>query len=178
MKNNFINRKSHRGRNFPPVYAIITRGDIIIEIIMGILLLAFWGMTLWLHQIAPDTIPTHFNAVGEAARWGNKNSLFGLAIGLTVVVVLLFLSTRFSSHFFNYPVAVNKHNIRIQHQIAVRTMRYLSLVFILIFTSLEILSVESILNLPEKLPMGLFILSNTGLIVVLIVFMVRAWMHR
>ncbi|WP_106496610.1 DUF1648 domain-containing protein [Lentibacillus sp. Marseille-P4043] len=58
----------------------------------------------------PETIPTHFNAKGEANGWGNKAIIF-LMPGIATFVCFLpmyFLSK--APHIFNYTVKVTEEN--------------------------------------------------------------------
>lgn len=57
----------------------------------------------------PDTIPSHFNALGEADGWGGKNSIFIMPF----VAIVLFIPLYFISkvpHTFNLPVTITEEN--------------------------------------------------------------------
>lgn len=45
--------------------------------------------TIW--NVLPETVPTHFNAKGEADGWGSKSMLVWLSLGLTFGIYLLML---------------------------------------------------------------------------------------
>lgn len=55
----------------------------VIILIPGIYLFAVWNKL-------PDSIPVHFNLLGNADRFGNKNELIGLVIGLSLLSLLLY----------------------------------------------------------------------------------------
>lgn len=57
----------------------------------------------------PDTIPTHFNAAGQADAWGSRSSVFILiAIFVVIVAGITWLSHHPS--IFNYPGVITEHN--------------------------------------------------------------------
>lgn len=92
---------------------------------------------LFAHYAAlPDTIPIHYNAVGEVDNFGNKKSLFLLPT-IATVIVLIFGYLSKLPHTFNYMVDITQDNAQKQYTIASRMLRYLKLsiscVFFLIF---------------------------------------------
>lgn len=72
----------------------------------------------------PDTIPTHFNAAGEADDYGPKITIWLLPlIGLGLYVALTLINRQ--PQIFNYPVKITPENAGRQYQLATRLIRLL-----------------------------------------------------
>lgn len=170
MKNLFI-RNSRNGRKLPPVYAPFTKTDLLLSAIVLFLIIALWGVTFWLYQIAPDVIPTHFNIHMEADGWGSKDTLYNIAILGTAIEILLLISTRFSSRYFNFFVKVNERNIWMQHYLAVRMMQSIAIIMGLIMLMIPFTMVPEVLTIPSAVIWILFIILFSCLFITLFVFM-------
>lgn len=96
----------------------------------GLLFLA--GYALYHYGKLPDTIPSHFNATGEADDFSGKGSFWFLpGVALFVYVLLTFISR--IPHRFNYLVEITPKNAAVQYRLAVRMLRVLKLVLLVIF---------------------------------------------
>lgn len=84
----------------------------------------------------PDRIPTHFNASGEADKFGSKNTIFLLpVISLILVAGLIFLM-RFP-HKFNYLNKITPENAAFEYQrmrIMLRVINALTSLMFLVIT--------------------------------------------
>lgn len=178
MEKDNLRRNTHRGRDLPPVYAVPTRMDTVLDLVNVFLMLMMWMACFRLYQIAPDIIPIHFNAKGQADGWGGKDMLFAIAIIGTVIGLFLLLSTRFSSHFYNYMVAVNKENIYVQHQLATRMNRILAIDLILLLISLLFIMTYSGLEESCRIYWIVFFSLLTSLFIIGLVFLIMAFQRR
>lgn len=79
-----------------------------------LLLAAVWLLTLYALLKLPVTIPIHFNASGQADRYGNKLTLLFLPVLATVIYVGFTYLNRYP-HIFNYP-AIIKPNSQVVKQ--------------------------------------------------------------
>lgn len=70
----------------------------------------------------PDSIPTHFNAAGEADGFSNKSSIWSLPILGWVTYSGMFILNRFP-HIFNYPTPITAENAAHQYRIATKLIR-------------------------------------------------------
>ena len=57
----------------------------------------------------PETVPTHFNALGKADAYGSKGSLIAEAVIMAALFLLLAVVERFPS-VWNFPVKVTAEN--------------------------------------------------------------------
>lgn len=117
----------------PKINPELTSADRIIEI-AGWLTLAFiWIITVFHYRNLPETIPTHFNAAGQADGFGPRATLFILPALGTLVFIGLTILNRFP-HVFNYPVKLTAENVAKQYTMATRMIRILKLAILVIFS--------------------------------------------
>lgn len=81
---------------------------------------------------APEQIPTHYNLSGTPDAFGSKNSIWIL---VTINVLLFTLLSWISNfpHWYNYTVEITEENAARQYTLAVRMMRVLKIVLMMIF---------------------------------------------
>lgn len=114
-----------------------TPADKIIEITGWISLILLWIITLTAYGSLPETIPTHFNATGQADDHGSKMMiLFIPAIGTLLFAGLTILN--FYPHVFNYPTTITAENAQAQYANATRMIRTLKMVIALVFIILVV----------------------------------------
>lgn len=106
--------------------------DRILEITGWVAMVVLWILTIRYYPGLPDSIPTHFNALGQVDGYGGKGTLLILPVIVTVVVVGLTILNRFP-HVFNFAVSITQENALKQYTNATRFIRYLKLVIVLIF---------------------------------------------
>lgn len=106
--------------------------DRILEITGGVALMVLWILVIVKYSGLPDTIPTHFNALGQIDGYGGKVTLLILPIIVTVIFIGLTILNRFP-HVFNFAVSITHENALKQYTNATRFIRYLKLVIVLIF---------------------------------------------
>lgn len=86
-----------------------TKFQCVMEILSILLLI---GMIIFLcsywNQI-PDTIPGHYNAMGQVDRWGNKSEVLILPI-LNIFMYLLLTVISFFPQIWNMPVKITDTN--------------------------------------------------------------------
>ncbi len=97
-----------------------------------LLLAAIWLLTLYALLKLPVTIPIHFNASGQADRYGNKLTLLFLPVLATVIYVGFTYLNRYP-HIFNYLTTITAANAEKQYTIATRMLRFLKLAILVIF---------------------------------------------
>ena len=126
----------------PKITPIPTSTDKLVEVLGWIILLALWGWTITHYSSLPETIPTHFNAAGEADGFGSKASVIGLPVIASVLFIGLTLLNRYP-HIFNYPTAITQDNALKQYTLATRMLRYLKLVLVLVFGGIEFMTIQN-----------------------------------
>ncbi len=125
----------------PKTTPIPTSTDKLVEALGWLILLALWGWTITHYSSLPETIPTHFNAAGEADGFGSKVSLIALPVIASVLFIGLTILNRFP-HIFNYPTAITQDNALRQYTLATRMLRYLKLVLVMVFGGIEFMTIQ------------------------------------
>ena len=122
-----------------------TQLDRVIEALVYAGILAVWIYTAIVFSSLPETIPTHFNAIGQADDYGSRNTIWWLPAVCTVLVAMLLLLGRVP-HVLNYPVQINASNAERQYRLATGLLRFLALSIVLVFLLLEIFTVQAALD--------------------------------
>lgn len=115
--------------------------DKVLELLGWGVLLALWAWTGTSFSNLPDTIPTHFNAAGEADGFGSKASIIGLPVIATLFYIGLTLLNRVP-HIFNFPTPVTQDNALSQYTNATRMIRYLKLILVLVFAGISFQTIK------------------------------------
>lgn len=121
-----------------PVDVFLEAICIVIFVVLCIYLIFSWAKI-------PDVIPTHFGISGQADSFGSKNSVFYLLPVILGFYLGLTLLQRFPN-IYNYIVDITEKNALIQYTYAVRMMRFLKLIVVLIFSYIEFQSVRTALG--------------------------------
>ena len=125
----------------PKITLIPTTADRLVEVLGWLILLVLWGLTISHFSTLPDTIPTHFNAAGEADGFGSKASIIGLPVIANLLFIGLTVLNRYP-HIFNYPSPVTQDNALRLYTLATRMLRYLKLVLVLVFGGIEFMTIQ------------------------------------
>jgi uncharacterized membrane protein len=119
--------------------------DKLIEASAWFCLIMLWVITLYAYYKLPEIIPTHFNASGQADDDGSKMVLFFLPVIGTLLFIGLTALNNYP-HIFNYPVAITEQNAERQYANAVRMIRTLKLIIVMVFSILVLLIYHSAIN--------------------------------
>ncbi|MBM3426670.1 MAG: DUF1648 domain-containing protein [Bacteroidetes bacterium] len=125
----------------PKIKLIPSTTDKLLDLLSWLTLLVLWGYTFSHYSSLPETIPTHFNAAGEADGFGSKASLIALPIIATVLFIGLTVLNRYP-HVFNYPTAITQDNALRLYTLATRMLSYLKLVLVLVFGGIELMTIQ------------------------------------
>ncbi len=144
--------------------------DKIFEIIGWLSIVAIWALTSMHYNNLPDTIPTHYNALGQADGMGGKATILILPILATILFIGLTVLNKFP-HIFNYPTNITNKNALKQYTNATRMIRYLKLVLIVIFGLIVFKTIQNVNGQADGL--GLWFLPLTlGLIFIPLTFFI------
>lgn len=116
--------------------------DVILEVAGYMTILGVWIFVLMHYPKLPDTIATHFNALGEADGYGGKASLFALPAISTIMFAGITILSRFP-RVFNYPVKITPENALRQYTLAVRLLRILKLAVVIMFGVIAMKTVQN-----------------------------------
>jgi uncharacterized membrane protein len=126
----------------PKIKLFPTTADKLVDLLGWLILIALWAITIINYSSLPDTIPTHFNAAGEADGFGTKVSIIALPVIATLLFIGLTVLNRYPQSF-NYPTTITKDNALRQYTLATRMLRYLKLVLVLVFGGIEIMTIQN-----------------------------------
>ena len=125
----------------PKIKLIPTTADKLVEALGWLILLALWGWTITHYSSLPGTIPTHFNATGQADGFGSKATILSLPVIASLLFIGLTVLNRYP-HSFNYPTAITQDNALRLYTLATRMLRYLKLVLVLVFGGIEFMTIQ------------------------------------
>lgn len=117
---------------------VISAFDRILEILAISALFGSFLIPVLYFTAMPERIPMHFNAQGQADRMGSKYALFMVPlIGLALYTLLTALGR--SPQLYNYPVKITAENKSFQYGLAVRFIRLLKTVLMLLLAALTMM---------------------------------------
>lgn len=109
------------------------------EILGWLILILFWIMTALNYSNFPNSIPTHFDFAGTPDGFGEKSTIFVLAVLSSVLFIGMTILNRFP-HIFNYPTKITSENAERQYTIATRLIRYLKLIVVFTFSTIGLMT--------------------------------------
>jgi uncharacterized membrane protein len=147
--------------------------DKVFELLSWGVLLALWVWTGTIYSSLPDSIPTHFNAAGEADGFGRKASIVGLPIIATLLYIGLTLLNRVP-HIFNFPTPVTQDNALRQYTNATRMIRYLKLILVLVFAGISFQTIQQANGKADGLGVWFLPLTLVLIFIPLIYFIIKS----
>lgn len=126
----------------PKIKVPLQQLDIILELITISLLLTTCAYTIVQYSNLPETVPTHFNAAGEADDFGHKSSIFiipGIGIAL---YLLLFILNKYP-HKHNYMVNITEENALKNYRFSNRVLRFVNLFCVALMAYITFIIVKS-----------------------------------
>lgn len=115
-----------------------TEGDILFERMSWFLLIILWVIAIFCFINLPATMPIHFNSAGQPDNYGSRTTIFLLPAVGTILFGGITLLNKFP-FLFNYPVKITSDNALRQYTIAIRMMRYLKFILLIIFSYIEVM---------------------------------------
>ena len=134
----------------PRIKITLDSWDYMIEIFGGlcIIMMIVWPSVYYVDL--PESIPKHYNALGEPDAFGSKSSIWILpAVGL-VMYAGMFALNRFP-HIFNYPTQITQENAERQYRNATKLVRIINMLMAASFFYIELTTVQTALNKQEGL---------------------------
>ena len=117
----------------PRIELVPSALDKTLETLGKLFLFVMLALTVYTFIKSPSTVPTHFNAAGQADDYGNKAAVLILpAIGVVIYFVMTVLSRK--PHLFNYMTKITVENAQQQYSTAARMIRFVKLAILALFT--------------------------------------------
>ena len=117
----------------PRIKIRLTALDYIIEVfsILAVLCAILLYIIYWIK--APEVVPIHYNIYGEVDSYGSKITLLFLPIITIIFYIGLTILNKYP-HIFNFPTTITEQNALSLYRISTRMIRWLKLLFCLLFT--------------------------------------------
>lgn len=109
--------------------------DRVLEWFSLFLLIGLWGLVLFAYLKMPDSIPIHFNASGQADRYGSKGTIFILPV-IGSFIFALFTVLGKQPNKLNYITTLTPGNTSKQYLYAGKMLRCLKFSILLLFVLL------------------------------------------
>ena len=120
----------------PKIKLPLTLFDTIIEVTSYLALVAFWVMTLFAFTTLPESIPTHYNGLGEVDGYGPKATIFFLPVLGTVLSAFLTYIIK-KPETFNYTVEITEKNAHTQYTNSTKLLRFMKLALLILFIVID-----------------------------------------
>jgi len=118
----------------------------------------------------PETVPTHFNALGKPDAYGSKGSLIAEVVIMAALLLLLAVVERFPS-VWNFPVKVTSENRNRLYAIGFAMLGAMKILMICVFINVGLSSIAK--DYPVW-PLYLLLVLITVVIIAGIIASVRA----
>jgi len=143
----------------PKIKIDLTTTDKVFDILSCVAIVTIWVLTIANYSKLPDTIATHFNALGKADGFGGKTTILTLPI---VATVLFFVMTILNVSL-KYPKNLTMDNALQRYTIATRMIRYFKLAIVIIFGLIVFQTIQN--GTGQSHGFGTwFLLSDLGLV--------------
>lgn len=105
--------------------------DIIVKFTSITLILLMWIYTIMLFMELPETIPTHFNSLGEPDYWSSKWTIWLIPLIGSTVYIGLFIINKYP-HLHNYMVNITEENALKNYRFSTKVLRIVNFLCILL----------------------------------------------
>ena len=129
----------------------------IIEALSAIALVFMVIITAYYYSELPDIVPQHYDIEGNPDKYGSKSVMFVLP-GIAVLLYFGLTILSMFPHVLNYPVKITEENAPKQYKLAIRLLRNLKLVIIVLFTFVTYASMKTALG--EFAGVGVYFLPS------------------
>ena len=142
-------------------------------IAFGVVFVIWIGWIISVFSALPETIPMHFNAVGEVDGWGKRSMVWALpAIALFSVMMMLSVPY-FNQKYINYPVKITEENRKKQHQLMILFIRLLAAVIMGMMIYISFVSIHLALGNPAPHMVYIWLFMG-GVFDLMIWYMIKA----
>jgi len=119
--------------------------DVVLDILSATLLILLITYAFISYSELPDTIPSHFNAMGEVDGYSDKMMIWLLPCLGVVLFIGLYILNKFP-HLHNYMVNITQENALKNYRLSTRIVRVTNLFIMIIFGIIIYSMVESAKN--------------------------------
>ncbi|WP_052184103.1 DUF1648 domain-containing protein [Psychroserpens sp. Hel_I_66] len=127
--------------NRPKIKVPLQPLDIVLDLISATLILITIIYTAMNYGDLAETIPTHFNAAGEADGYGSKSMIWMLPVIGVFTFLLLFFLNKYP-HIHNYMVNITEENALKNYRFSTRIIRFTNLFVAILFLVIQYMMIE------------------------------------
>ncbi len=131
--------------NKPKFKINLTTVDYIVEIIGIIGIICLILLPLYYFNDLPNKVPKHFNVFGQPDSYGNKVMIWVIPIIALLLYIGMTILNKYP-HIFNYPTKVTNENAEKLYKIATKSIRFLKVVIVVLFSYLNFRIIKTSLN--------------------------------
>ena len=139
----------------------ITLSDRLLELVAAAMAVSLLVLTGILYSKAPESVPSHFNIVGEIDGWSGKE-VYWIMAAVFVVMMAICASAAYNRKLVNLPIRLKPTVFYRQIGLISRMCRVMTLVSGLIWLAVLLAMSSNIVSLPEEVAIS-FIPMSVGL---------------
>ncbi|MDC3132703.1 DUF1648 domain-containing protein [Flavobacteriaceae bacterium] len=141
-------------------------------ICIGVLsLIILFGLPLYYFSSLPETIPIHFDLYGNPDGFANKNNIWALPIIGSLLYAGIHQLNKYP-HLFNYPIKITEKNAAKQYQKAIKLLRTLNTIIVVLLTSISSGSIQTALGNQKGLNPYVIVVGGVFILLVLLIYLV------
>lgn len=110
--------------------------DSVTDLVSVTLIILMVGFTGYHYSSLPETIPTHFNAAGQADGYGSKTSIWLLPAINAIMFTGLFILNKYP-HLHNYMVNITAENALKNYRFSTRLVRLINFLCTVLFAYIQ-----------------------------------------
>lgn len=158
-------------KTMPKIKIRRTTFDWFIELIAFLFLIFQIILPLIYYNHLPDSIPVHFNGAGQPDGYGSRSTLWILP-ATSLFLYLLMTILEAYPYIYNFPVEITPENAVTQYTLAIRLIRILKTVLLIIFSFLSYKTITTATG--ETAGLGkaflpVFLILTFGIVIIYIV---------
>ena len=158
----------------PKIKLELTTPDKIFEIVGWVLIALVWVLTISNYSTLPETIPIHYNGVGQVDGFGGKAAILTLPIIATFLFIVLTVLNKYP-HVFNYLTIITQENAFRQYTNSTRLLRFLKFSIVFIFGLIEFKTIQNANAEADGLGIWFLPLTLGSIFIPLIYFMSKSF---
>lgn len=143
-------------KNQPVLDLPKTTAEVWLDVAAWLFVTLGFALSLSYFPDLPEQIPTHFNARGEADKFGSKSTIFFLPVLSLVLVAGLVFLTKFP-HKFNYFNKITPENAEFEYRKMRTVLRLVNALTSLMFMIITLNILQTARDVPAKLGIGFWL---------------------
>lgn len=156
----------------PKIKISLDNTDRILICIGMLSLVILFGLPLYYFNSLPETIPIHFDLYGNPDGFANKNNIWALPIIAGLLYGGMNQLNKYP-HLFNYPIKITDRNAAKQYQKAIKLLRTLNTIIVVLLTSISYGSIQTALGNQKGLNPYVIVIGGVFIFLALVIYLVH-----